>query len=267
MDITTLTLSKDDIKELRKVQIRLLNELNTVCEKHGLIYWIDFGTLLGAVRSKDFIPWDDDIDISMPMEDYKKFIKIAATELPRDIFVQTIETDPGYKQAMTKLRDCYSTYIEHYESEETLYHKGIFLDIFPAYNYPNLPKIIRKIMLRVTLRTRYDAYVREKNVWINYPIYLLCKFAWWLLLPFKSDRFGQIPEDNGYNYAVPGKFIFPLQKIKFAGGFYPAPCDTDEYLTQMYGPKYITPPPNRDRAPHAKLILPHTPCKHSRAIN
>lgn len=265
-EITTLNLSDEDIKDLRKTQVRLLNELDAFCEKNGLLYWIDFGTLLGAVRNGDFIPWDDDIDVTMPMADYKRFLEIADAGLPRDIFVQTPKSDPAYKQAMTKLRDCYSTYIERHESEETPYHKGIFLDIFPAYNYPNIPKKIRKILLYFTMHSRYDAYVRSKNVWINKPVYWFFKLIWIILSPWKSNMFGQIPEDNGYNYAVPGKYIFPLKRIEFAGGKYPAPVNTHEYLTLMYGKNYIVPPPNKDRAPHAKAIRPHDPCNHPRAI-
>ncbi len=266
--ITSLNLSDQDIKDLRKTQIRLLDELDAFCTKHNLLYWIDFGTLLGAVRNRDFIPWDDDIDVSMPMADYKKFLEIADKDdgLPRDIFVQTTKTDPEYKQCMTKLRDCYSTYVERHETEHTPYHKGIFLDIFPMYNYPNIPKKIRKILLYATMHSRYDTHVRKKNTWFNWPIYLVCKFIWWVLSPWKSNLFGQIPEDNGYNYAIPVKYIFPLQRIEFAGKYYPAPVNTHEYLTMMYGKNYIIPPANKDRAPHAQAIRPHEPCKHPRAV-
>ena len=76
---------------LRKAQLKILEvllEFDRVCKKNGLIYWIDFGSLLGAVRHGGFIPWDDDIDLSMPPEDYRRFKEIAPSELGDD-FIQS----------------------------------------------------------------------------------------------------------------------------------------------------------------------------------
>ena len=81
-------------KELRKAQLIMLDmlvEFDAICKKHNLKYWLDSGTLLGAVRHQGFIPWDDDIDLSMPVEDYNRFKEIATSELSEDIFFQTKE--------------------------------------------------------------------------------------------------------------------------------------------------------------------------------
>ena len=67
-----------DLKELRKIQIEILDDINTFCKKNKINYWIDCGTLLGAVRHSGYIPWDDDIDIGMLREDYDKFLKIRS---------------------------------------------------------------------------------------------------------------------------------------------------------------------------------------------
>ena len=69
---------------LRKMQLRILDilvEIDRICRKHDIKYWIDFGSLLGAVRHGGFIPWDDDIDVAMPSEDYQRFLEIAPKEL------------------------------------------------------------------------------------------------------------------------------------------------------------------------------------------
>lgn len=259
-------ITENDKMECRKVQIRLLDALKVICDKHNLIYWIDFGTLLGAVRYKGFIPWDDDIDVSMPMDDYKKFLKIAEEELPRDIFVQTTETDKEYKQCYAKLRDCYSTFLEDHEPDNHDFHRGIYIDIFPSVIYPKMPKFFKKVLLYFTVRSRDRAVVYRKDVVLNYFIYGICKFIWLIFSPFKSDFSGRTPEDNGYYEAIPQKVLHPTKEIEFEGKMYACPNDVPKYLSLMYGDDYMTPPPVEKRIPHARVILPNTPCNHPRAL-
>lgn len=259
-------LKTDDVATLRKIQLRLLDELDRICKENQLTYWLDFGTLLGAVRNGKFIPWDDDIDVSMPKESYRKFLEIAGKELPRDIFLQTPDTEPEYKQCFVKLRDCHSTFIENHEEAGMNYHQGIFIDIFQVAEYPKMPRLFQKILMRTTVRSRYAAVVNKHYRLINYPVYFLCKTVWFLLSPLKKTSYGQIPEDNGYMYAVPLSYLYPLSTIIFEGKNYPAPHNYHGHLEVMYGKNYMTPPPETNRVPHAKLILPHTPCNHPRAI-
>lgn len=256
------------INECRLIQLRLLDVLKRICEAHGLTYWIDFGTLLGAVRHKGFIPWDDDIDVSMPIDDYKKFLQIAKEELPKDIFLQTRETDSTYTQHIAKLRDCYSTYLENHEDDDYNkvhpYHKGIYIDIFPSVSYPPLPKKVRKFLTVYTMRAASNFLVKN-NTFINTLVYRFLKLIWLFLRPFHASLIGVAPEDNGWNFAIDRKFIYPLQQIEFEGRYYAAPRDTDIHLTNMYG-DYMTPLPPKERTTHARTILPTTPCEHPRAL-
>ncbi len=260
-------ISNEDLSELRKRQIYLLDEFKKICDKHNLIYWIDFGGLLGAVRYKGFIPWDDDIDISMPMADYKKFLKIAQKELPENIFLQTPKTDKSYRQCFTKLCDRRSTYLHPEETGDEIGHQGIYMDIFPSFNYPIMPKFIKKGLLYLTGRSRVNAVINKKNIILNYTIYLLCKLIWLLLSPFKSNMLGQTVEDNWYYYAIPKAYIFPLKNIEFENKFYPAPNNTHEYLSMMYGENYIIPPPIEKRIFRCKKLLLNTPCKFEKELN
>ena len=115
-------------KNLRKAQLimfNLLKELDKVCKKNNINYWLDSGTLLGAVRHKGFIPWDDDIDICMLEKDYKKFLKIAKKELSENVFLQTEETDKNYIWfPYAKLRDRNSVFIEEGQKQNELFHQG-----------------------------------------------------------------------------------------------------------------------------------------------
>jgi lipopolysaccharide cholinephosphotransferase len=251
--------------ECRKVQIRLLDALNDICNKHNLVYWLDFGTLLGAHMFKGFIPWDDDIDVSMPMKDYKKFLKIAEKELPNDIYLQTRKTDKTYNMYFSKLRDCYSTFVCPQETISPGYHQGIFIDIFPSVHYPKLPRIIRKILTHYTVRTSYNVSVLRKNKILNLPIYIFLKIIWLLLKPFNTSLVAMTPEDNGYNFVIPEEQIYPLKKIEFEKKLYPAPNKVHEYLCNIW-PNYTPTPPIETRIPHASEVYINKPCDHPRAL-
>ena len=84
------------LRQAQLVMLRMLKIIDYICRKHNLSYWVCSGTLLGAVRHKGFIPWDDDLDICMIREDYEKFTQIAPLEFPKDIMLQTRESDPNY---------------------------------------------------------------------------------------------------------------------------------------------------------------------------
>ncbi|MDD5068346.1 MAG: LicD family protein [Candidatus Pacebacteria bacterium] len=259
-------INEQEREECRQVQLKLLGALDAICKKHQLTYWIDFGTLLGAVRHGGFIPWDDDIDVSMPIADYRKFIEIGGKELPRDVFLQIPQTDKAYKQYFAKLRDCYSTFLEHHETGTEPYHHGIYIDIFPSVVYPRMPRMLRRVLTYATLRTRENTFVKSKNVVLNYSAYLFCKLIWFIFSPFRGDKIGQTPEDNGYMYAIPLEYLYPLKDIKFESRLYPGPGKPHEYLSVIYK-NYMTPPTPEKRIVHAKTILPHTPCNHPRALH
>ena len=87
-------------RELRACQLKqitILEEIDRICRKHQIVYWLDGGSLLGAVRHGGFIPWDDDIDIAMRLEDVERFKQIAPKELKEDFFLQTQDTDPEFR--------------------------------------------------------------------------------------------------------------------------------------------------------------------------
>ncbi len=120
------------MKRAWAAQMEVLMEVADVCERHGLSYYADAGTLLGAVRHGGFVPWDDDLDICMKRQDYEQFLKIAKKELPAEYYLLNIHTNPEFDMMFTRILNWTST---NYEEEKLQkYHGFPFmagLDIFP----------------------------------------------------------------------------------------------------------------------------------------
>jgi len=117
------------------VLLRMLKILKTICLQHDINFWLDYGTMLGAVRHKGFIPWDTEADVGILRPDFEKLQEIIMTELPWDIFFQTKETDPDYLPSSAyieaKLRDKYSNYpLFEKNNPHIKWHNGIQIDIF-----------------------------------------------------------------------------------------------------------------------------------------
>lgn len=117
-------------KKIWAVEMDLYRELERVCKKHNLRYWAIGGTLIGAVRHHGFIPWDDDIDVCMPREDYEKLCGLYSKEFSSPYFLQTPQTDPGYYFSFAKFRNSNTTAISM-PFKNSLFNQGIFIDVFP----------------------------------------------------------------------------------------------------------------------------------------
>lgn len=125
-----------EMKKIWAVELDLLAKFMDVCERHGLRYFADGGTLLGAVRHKGFIPWDDDVDVIMPREDYDKLFEIAAQEFQHPYFFQNTMTENGFFRTHAQLRNSTTTGFIEIDSKKDI-NRGIFLDIFPLDGIPN----------------------------------------------------------------------------------------------------------------------------------
>ena len=103
---------KTQQQKLWDVQLDILNLIDQVCSKNDLQYSLYAGTLLGAVRHKGFIPWDDDLDICMPREDYEKFLKIWKDEDHPGYILQNKRNTPLFTQSFTKIRKDHTTFLQ-----------------------------------------------------------------------------------------------------------------------------------------------------------
>lgn len=124
------------MEKLWAVELEITRHILDVCHRHGLKIWADWGTLLGTVREKGFIPWDEDVDLMMMREDYEKLIKLADTEFCHPFFLQTVHTDRQYYRGHAQVRYHGTTAILPYDVDQA-FHQGIFVDIFVYDNIPD----------------------------------------------------------------------------------------------------------------------------------
>ena len=248
---------------LRKAQMRevaILQEVDKICKKHDIKYWIDFGTLLGTVRHGGFIPWDDDLDICMLSSDYTKFIETARNELPDWLFLQNKKTDPSYRRTICKVRDLNSLFIERHEDFMSPYKKGIFIDIFEVVEYPKVSRKMLGFLSKWAKKTdqffNVPQYINFKNIaaGMTFPIIkLFINVLWGILHIRKSNNLGFRLEHNPYNSFISKDKIFPLSEIEFEGIMLPAPNDYDAVLKSYYK-DYMKLPKEEDRWIHSQFI-------------
>lgn len=131
-----MELTADELFGLKQVELDILKIFIKTCEQLHLRYYLIGGTLIGAIRHKGFIPWDDDIDVIMPRKDYYVFIEKGQKYLPKHLFIQTHVSDPEYQCCFAKVRNSRTTFVENSLQSRHINH-GIYIDIFPLDYYPD----------------------------------------------------------------------------------------------------------------------------------
>jgi len=269
----------EEVKDqVRQKQLEILDVVATICDTHGLTYWLDGGTLLGAIRHKGFIPWDDDIDIGMFREDYEKLLEILPSELPPSMVVQTRRSDGSYKLAYAKVRDRFSRIEDRYR------YNGIFIDIFPFDRMPGSPwiqKVQRALVMAmeaavvhtemerlnigrkkglkaaiVRLAMRVLSYggkrLSEERVERSYRmIRSLSDLS-------RSDLVGDgIALSWAYYKSIRDRVCYEVVPSgEFCGRRYNIPKDYDTYLKTLYGEHYMTPIPSENVHIKEVVFLP-----------
>lgn len=195
-------------KKLFKISIEILEEIKRICEKYNLRYFADSGTLLGAVRHKGFIPWDDDIDLRMPREDFEKFQEIAPKELPEYYFLQTPVTDPEYEYDIIKVRDSRTTCLEKWRVDAHLHHNmGVWVSIFPLDGRPANPHAAETILYLARLLREIcrKPYVRSASWYV--------RLSFWIILMFFGKKRLQKRKNMLYRR-------FPFEESEFCTGMH-----------------------------------------------
>lgn len=239
---------------IQKMQLSYLLEVDRICRKHGIKYFLGGGTLLGAIRHHGFIPWDDDSDIMMLREDYDKFAKIAETELPANMTFQSGKTDKNCFYEFNKLRVEGTVFATDFAKEHRSINIGIAFDIFCHDKTAN-SKLGRKIHLAATVFTRalvlnkwnkrkVDNGSRLQSAVTNFFVKIFpLRFSYFLMNHtisfFKRKKNAKYLYDgmgrNVYNGSFDSSILDEVTYADFEGYQLPVPKRYDEYLTFLYG--------------------------------
>lgn len=272
---------KTVLKKIQIVQLRLLRIFDYICKKYKLNYFLIGGTLLGAIRHKGFIPWDDDTDIIMPREDYEKLSKVIKKELPSDLFWQDTDTDnfPHFRTLIAKIRNNNS----QMEKNDN-YHTGIYLDIFIMEKISTDSKIgnhqkkYLNFLFQLDLLRNSKAVLQEvrtkkimaKGSLIKFFVKLSSKIIEFFLrvvdVPgiLRKAYYKKInKQKHMYFWYTGGRYldfqkkdVFPLKKVPFEGFKFNSLQNHHKFLTDFFG-DYMTLPPKHMRKPD-HIILEET---------
>lgn len=231
--------------QLRLLQDRALTILLAVdsfCRKHNIQYWIASGTLLGAVRHGGFIPWDDDLDIEMTEEEFRKFedaVKKYGFESKLKLVLQTHKTDPMYFIMHAKVRNEDWPIKDIFGMDRGYKYKGTFIDIFHLrrscyslnkfFSYSG--KVLDKLSMMPDCGGLRTIILKSYNFLVNdcliRPIANLADKCCTNYYEWMGSRWKPSPRKPSD--------IFPLQELQFEGHSFFAPANPDAYLTYMYG--------------------------------
>lgn len=251
-----------DVRQLQRRLLDILVEFDRMCRAHGLRYCLCGGSLLGAVRHKGFIPWDDDLDVSMPRPDYERLIAHSRKWLPEHLEFVCAENDPKYPLPFGKIQDARTTLIER---RHLYYLGGCYIDVFPFDAYPDNRALL------LWQRVQYN--------WLKKCLYLVHRdpyrhghgpACWLPLMVRRMYTMGGIQRrmrrvmtrydyskanvacsyTDGIRRIVPKTISDNYCEYEFEGHKVMGIRDYDPYLKAMYGPDYMTPPPEKDRFQH-----------------
>lgn len=240
--------------EKKTIIIRILDEFVRVCNDNGLKYYLGYGTALGAVRHNGMIPWDDDVDVIMPRQDYNRLLKIGNTVLKDGYRLAHYSMTEGYYYDIAKIEDINTTLIERIDP---LYIGGVYIDVFPMDNVPS--PIEAKFMLRKVNKimngyARYYMYPLPKKFFLKWMIYRIGRANYPILKKLNIwDKItsAYVDQDTVYIHdfhCYMNKGLFNMKvfgegtEMTFEGKKYIIPAQYDAYLRQYYG-DYMTPPP------------------------
>ena len=255
------------LREVQLMQLELMKEVDSVCRKHNITYYLIAGSCLGAVRHGGFIPWDDDIDIAMMRSDYNRFASIFNKEFDlHKYFLQNYDSDRQFSPALSRI--CIKGTFVDLKSERHLKTcKNTYIDVFPLDNVPDDEKSrkLHKDRLRILDRLiglkQYHLY--RNTIWEritkSFVSLLLC------VLPLRYLQLRRVKEMTRYSsvdtkcvcstvskygydrqvmdrkiYGVPARIVFEVIEVN-------VPEYTSEYLQLLYGNNYMQIPPKNKR--------------------
>ena len=254
-----------DIKEKQKIGLDMLLYVDKLCKDNNIKYMLGFGTALGAVRHKGFIPWDDDIDLFMLYDDYIKFIKIASSNNDRYICLCFENGSEGYYHPIAKIIDT-KTAIE--KPLHKIPNDGMWLDIWPIVNLPkNCKHVCKKFCFYQKCARLASAkkWYKKSNIFSKFASRLAfwyCKMMGYKHFLKKCNKIYLKYRNKDTGYAgvysliakeknqMPVSLYSDIIYVDFENHKLPIMKNYDYYLTKIYG-DYMTPPPEDERETHS----------------
>ena len=254
---------------LRKVQLKeleILLEVKRICDENNIRYSLYGGTLLGAVRHKGFIPWDDDIEIAMLRKDYERFLEIAPESISSDYYIESSKTNPDYVYSFCKVKANNTLFVEKC-TEKLDIHQGIWIDIFPIdsieeLNFSIIEKQVRKIEVWQTA-IDYDAKIIQLDKPLSKVYFTALSKIYKHRLIAQKEHEMQWQKSRNANYTIDynciygyKKSIFPFSlfeeyaEYEFEGHVFSGISNYDALLSQFYGDYMVLPPVEKRVSEH-----------------
>lgn len=253
---------------MQLLQLELLEEVDRICVKHHISYSVEGGTLLGTIRHKGFIPWDDDVDIAMVRSEYLKFCEVCKKELDTEkYFLQNHDTDPEYRWGYAKVLRNDTSFIR-YGQEHLKMRRGVYVEIFPMDGIPESP-IQKSLFNFLRLCCRKIMYSEVGKVscekigkrWGFRVLNLIPIDAAFAVLDFLARRYDEkkasyvtclsfpdcwVKGEKGFKR----EYYLETKRMLFEGKEVNVPQKEIELLVVLYGKDYMVPPPEKDRGTH-----------------
>lgn len=265
-------MEREVLEKLHSTMFEIYEEIARICDKHGLNYFVVGGTLIGAVVHKGYIPWDDDLDIAMPREDYEKFLKIAPQELGKRFMLHHTSTDKKYWLSFAKVRMNGTVFLEEKRKNVDL-HAGIYVDVFPfdyapdcntgkkaAWKWKWINWINNYIYAKTTgLKVRSKSSALLTPLFSLFSIYRLNLIRDKIVKSFDKgerkyflDSGGGRSLDNSY-FKV--ESMLPVGEMPFGEKTVKVPSNPHSYLVQLYTERYLVIPPKEKQITHNPLLI------------
>jgi len=264
----------ETLRELQLAELDILREIKRVCERNQIRFVLASGTLLGAVRHRGFIPWDDDIDIEMPYEDYLRFQDVAQGELGEAFFVQTSETDPTYSFPYLRVQKRNTALLREWDKRIPGQHR-IWIDVFPLADLGGDADFrMKKTLLKICAFLRKDQasfeidreWLKKRSGAFRFMMVELARafpeeLRWRArkLLLRHVFRRRNTPDVTFVWTTVTRRiprevYAEPDEMMWFEDDYYPVPKGYDTYLKILYK-DYMQLPPEEKRKPRFSLLV------------